>query len=101
MRKTRPRNCYNKNETCQLSISTRVEEDDQWAYIAVADQGSGLTPEVRDHIFEPFYTTKSQGTGVGLSISYGLIEQHGGDILVESTRGKGTCFTVKLPVHPT
>ncbi|MBN1579890.1 MAG: response regulator [Anaerolineae bacterium] len=85
----------------ELNIATRIGEKGQWAYIAVRDQGMGLTPQVREHIFEPFYTTKSQGTGVGLSISYGLIEQHGGDILVESTRGVGSCFTIKLPVRPT
>jgi signal transduction histidine kinase len=84
----------------ELDLTTRIEKERQWAYIAVRDQGMGLAPEVREHIFEPFYTTKSQGTGVGLSISYGLIEQHGGDILVESTEGKGSCFTVKLPVRP-
>ena len=85
----------------ELNIATQIGEKGQWAYIAVRDQGIGLTPQVREHIFEPFYTTKSQGTGVGLSISYGLIEQHGGDILVESTRGVGSCFTIKLPVRPT
>lgn len=83
----------------ELSITTWMGEKRQWAFIAVRDQGIGLAPEIREHIFEPFYTTKSQGTGVGLSISYGLIEQHGGDIMVESTTGAGSCFTVKLPIR--
>jgi two-component system NtrC family sensor kinase len=85
----------------KLQIATRVERKGRLACIALRDDGVGLAPEVREHIFEPFYTTKSQGTGVGLSISYGLIEQHGGDIQVESTEGQGSCFTVELPVHPT
>ncbi len=83
----------------ELSIATRYDRQDGWAYIALRDQGVGLSAEVMAHIFEPFYTTKSKGTGVGLSISYGLIEQHGGDIEVESIEGKGSCFTVKLPIY--
>jgi two-component system, NtrC family, sensor kinase len=62
--------------------------------------GSGIADEHRAHIFEPFFTTKEvgKGTGLGLSISYNIVKKHGGDIAVESEVGKGTTFTVTLPL---
>lgn len=67
--------------------------------IAVADAGTGMTPEVRAHLFEPFYTTKARGkgTGLGLSITYGIVMEHGGRIEVESEPGSGSVFRVYLP----
>jgi PAS domain S-box-containing protein len=64
-----------------------------------ADTGSGMNEEVRERVFEPFYTTKGvQGTGLGLAVSYGIIERHQGLISVESKSGKGTTFYIDLPV---
>ncbi|MEA3476991.1 MAG: sensor histidine kinase [Bacteroidota bacterium] len=67
--------------------------------IIIKDNGPGMSPEVKEHIFEPFYTTKEvgQGTGLGLSISYGIIEKHNGNIDVISEPGKGTEFIISLP----
>ena len=67
--------------------------------IIIKDNGKGMTPEVKAHIFEPFYTTKDvgHGTGLGLSISYGIIEKHQGNIDVISEPGKGTEFIISLP----
>ena len=67
--------------------------------IFIKDNGKGMTPEEKKHIFEPFYTTKDvgKGTGLGLSISFGIIEQHKGDIDVISEPGKGTEFIISLP----
>lgn len=67
--------------------------------IIIKDNGKGMSPEVKEHIFEPFYTTKEvgQGTGLGLSISYGIIEKHNGNIDVISEPGKGTEFIISLP----
>lgn len=67
--------------------------------IIIKDNGPGMPPEVKEHIFEPFYTTKKvgQGTGLGLSISYGIIEKHNGNIDVISEPGKGTEFIISLP----
>jgi two-component system NtrC family sensor kinase len=84
----------------ELLIRTLLSQDGKWAAIAFQDQGWGLSQQAMAHLFEPFYTTKSTGTGLGLSVSYGIIEQHGGTIQVESTEGKGSCFTVKLPTGP-
>src|SRR5204863_2485218 len=64
-----------------------------------ADTGTGMKEEVRERVFEPFYTTKGvHGTGLGLAVSYGIIERHEGIISVESTIGKGTTFRIDLPV---
>lgn len=68
--------------------------------ITVRDSGSGMTEEERRLIFEPFFTTKSGGTGLGLATVYRIIEAHGGRILVESSKGEGTSFTILLPELP-
>jgi signal transduction histidine kinase len=67
--------------------------------IIIKDNGIGMTSEVKEHIFDPFYTTKEvgKGTGLGLSISYGIIEKHNGNIDVISEPGKGTEFIISLP----
>lgn len=68
--------------------------------ITVCDTGSGIPEPVKERIFEPFFTTKAigEGTGLGLSIVHGIIENHNGKIEVESTEGKGSCFTLFLPI---
>jgi signal transduction histidine kinase len=67
------------------------------------DHGHGIAQENIKKIFEPFFTTKEigKGTGLGLSVSFGIIKEHGGEITVSSTVGKGTTFTVVLPVQKT
>ena len=68
----------------------------------VSDNGEGIPPENLAKIFDPFFTTKPEGKGVGLglAVSYGIVEAHGGDIEVKSTVGEGTTFTVSLPLEP-
>ena len=68
--------------------------------IVFADTGSGIASQDLDRIFEPFYTTKERGkgTGLGLFVSYGIIEKHGGTIDVASELGVGTFFTIRLPL---
>ncbi len=70
------------------------------AIVTIADNGCGMPPHVKARIFEPFFTTKppGKGTGLGLSIAYGIVEKHGGTISVESEPGRGTVFTIALPV---
>ena len=72
--------------------------DGQSVVVSIADTGPGIPEAVRERIFDPFYTTKEHGTGLGLSISYGIVEQHGGSVGVESAVGKGSTFTIQLPV---
>jgi two-component system NtrC family sensor kinase len=62
------------------------------------DTGPGINPDEAQKIFEPFYTTKRSGTGLGLAVSYGIIQRHAGEITVESTPGQGATFVVSLPV---
>jgi two-component system NtrC family sensor kinase len=82
----------------KLAIESKVSADGQWILISFADTGPGIPESEREKIFDPFYTTKEHGTGLGLSISYGIVEQHGGTISVDSTVGKGSTFTIQLPV---
>ena len=81
-----------------ISITTSYEK--KYIMVSIKDTGKGMPPEVVNHIFEPFYTTKDvgKGTGLGLSISYGIIQEHDGEIKVKSNVGKGTEFIITLPV---
>jgi signal transduction histidine kinase len=74
--------------------------DGEFIKIEMADTGIGIPQKDLERIFEPFYTTKKvgEGTGLGLSVSYGIINKHHGSISVESEVGKGTIFTIELPI---
>jgi signal transduction histidine kinase/ligand-binding sensor domain-containing protein len=80
-------------------IRIKTERDGADVVIRIRDNGVGMSDEVRKRIFDPFYTTKEvgKGTGLGLSISFSIIEKHQGSISVESERGKGSEFTIRLP----
>jgi len=67
--------------------------------VSMADTGAGIPPEVQERIFDPFFSTKPSGTGLGLSVSLGIVEEHGGRITVESQVGQGSTFTVWLPTE--
>ena len=93
----------NAAEACQspggrITIATRHEQDK--VIISIADTGVGIAPENLQSIFQPFFTTKDviKGTGLGLSVCHGIIANHGGSIGVESQQGRGSTFTVELPV---
>ncbi len=82
----------------RLATSTRKKDGTNVVAIEVADTGVGIPEDVREHIFEPFYSTKGlSNSGLGLSVSYGIIKLFGGDITLDSTVGKGTTFTILLP----
>jgi two-component system NtrC family sensor kinase len=84
----------------QGEITVRTWHENGFISVSVKDTGCGMTPEVMNRIFEPFYTTKEvgKGTGLGLSITYDIIKGHNGEICVESEPGRGTVFTVSLPI---
>jgi two-component system sensor kinase FixL len=75
----------------ELLVSAKSAPDNM-RQVSVADTGSGLAPEVADQLFKPFQTTKTQGMGVGLSISRTIVEAHGGRIWAEPNPGGGTIF---------
>jgi two-component system cell cycle sensor histidine kinase/response regulator CckA len=98
----------------ELTISTEVEDiastaasseepRQQFVIITIADTGTGIPEDIQSRIFEPFFTTKTteKGTGLGLSSAYGIVQQHHGKISVWSEPGKGTKFTIRLPVRKT
>jgi two-component system NtrC family sensor kinase len=82
-----------------LTIGTEIVADGRQCRIAISDSGTGLTAEAQEKLFTPFFTTKARGTGLGLAVSYGIVKDHGGEILVVSQPGQGSEFTVLLPVR--
>jgi signal transduction histidine kinase len=88
------------NDSGKLTITT--SESNGFIHTSFEDTGTGITPENMEKLFTPFFTTKSEvkGVGLGLSVSYGIVERHGGKIKVQSEAGKGSTFTVLLPVAP-
>ena len=82
-----------------VEVSTEKESD--FLKIVVKDNGTGMKEEVRKKIFDPFFTTKQvgEGTGLGLSIVLGIVQEHGGDIRIDSEWNKGTSFTILLPLN--
>ncbi len=82
----------------RLAVSSRRGRREGWVEVRIADSGPGIPAEHLSHIFDPFFTTKAAGTGLGLAVSYGIVQEHGGTIEVESAIGRGTTFVVALPV---
>ncbi len=79
----------------RITVQTRADEDA--VELKVEDTGPGIPAENRMRIFEPLFSTKSFGTGLGLATVKQIVGQHGGTIEVDSTVGQGTCFTIRLP----
>ncbi len=88
-------------EDGKIEVESQCLQDKDQVEIRVRDNGQGIDAEIQDKIFEPFFTTKGlrEGTGLGLSLSYGIVRDHGGEIYVESTPEQGTVFTIILPLH--
>jgi signal transduction histidine kinase len=80
-----------------LRLTTRPHGPGNGCEVEIRDTGKGIPPEHLEKIFTPFFTTRDSGTGLGLSVSYGIVRDHGGDIQVSSTPGAGTCFKIILP----
>jgi signal transduction histidine kinase len=90
------------------SVTLSLHQEKRWAVVTVQDNGIGMTTEEQQHIFERLYRADSartrsneQGFGLGLAIAETVVQEHGGSITVESTLGKGSCFTIRLPIATT
>jgi PAS domain S-box-containing protein len=85
----------------RINVSTAFVSEQNEVRVMVQDTGTGIPPEIIDKIFDPFFTTKpvGQGTGLGLSVSYGIVKEHKGEILVKTKLGMGSTFTVVLPAN--
>ena len=83
----------------QLTMKGQNSKDGQWIHLSIEDSGMGISPEDIDKLFDPFFSTKEGGIGLGLSITHRIIDQHHGKIEVENAPEKGTIFTVWLPIH--
>ncbi|MEJ2739067.1 MAG: ATP-binding protein, partial [Dehalococcoidia bacterium] len=79
----------------EIAVSTKIDEE--CAVLTLSDTGEGIPEEVKEKIFESLYTTKMNGTGLGLTVTKSIIEEHGGTIEVESVENQGTTFTIRLP----
>ncbi len=82
------------------TITLRTQRDGDWVIIEIEDNGCGIAAEDISRLFDPFYTTKEVGfgTGLGLSVSYSIIQKHSGQITVQSKLGSGSCFSIRLPI---
>jgi signal transduction histidine kinase len=81
----------------RLTVSAR--EKNGFQEIDITDTGGGIADEVKGKIFEPLFTTRAKGIGLGLAVSKSIIDRHGGQIEVKSVAGKGTTFTIRLPLE--
>lgn len=90
--------CESMQRGGQLVIDGKLEAANRQVVVRFEDTGEGIPPELIDHIFDPFVTTKSNGSGLGLFVSYGIIQAHNGSIRVESKVGRGTTFYLSFPV---
>ncbi|PLS03069.1 PAS domain-containing sensor histidine kinase [Neobacillus cucumis] len=81
----------------KITVTTKKQDNGQ-IQISIQDEGSGIPKEMIKKLGEPFYTTKDQGTGLGLMVSYRIINEHQGKIRIDSEEGKGTTFYIELPL---
>jgi len=79
------------------TLRIRTDLDDTYVMISFIDTGSGMSAENLSHVFEPYFTTKPSGTGLGLLIVRRIVREHGGELSIESSQGKGLTLTIRLP----
>jgi signal transduction histidine kinase len=82
-----------------IIVQSKMRPDANQVRVVISDTGCGIAPENLSKIFEPFFSTKEKGTGLGLAVSYGIVKNHGGHIRVDSQPGEGTRFTIDFPVR--
>jgi two-component system NtrC family sensor kinase len=85
-------------ENGQITVQSRVNEEQKKIFVEISDNGCGIAPVDIQKIFDPFFSKKVNGTGLGLAVSYGIIKSHEGDIRAYSELGKGTRFVIEVPI---
>jgi signal transduction histidine kinase len=91
-------NSFQSNDERAKEIWVDLERGEQNVILRIEDSGTGLDEEVKGHLFEPFISTKRHGTGLGLAVSYEIIERHQGRLaVIPSRHGEGACFEITLP----
>jgi signal transduction histidine kinase len=80
------------------TLNVNAFSEDGAIAVRVSDTGTGIREDFKDKLFKPLFTSKAKGTGLGLAVVKRIVEAHGGEIIVESEVGKGSTFTVKLPI---
>ncbi|WP_377805104.1 two-component system sensor histidine kinase AtoS [Azospirillum sp. A29] len=86
------------SETGGIAIATAMAADGREAVITVSDDGEGIAPENLDKVFDPFFSTKPQGTGLGLAMAHRIVDAHHGTIAIASVPGAGTTVTLRIPI---
>ena len=87
-----------KDESGKITVTAQKHRQRSWE-ISITDNGAGIAEQAKEKLFEPFYTTKTKGVGLGLAICREIVDMHCGKIEVQSSEGKETTFTVTLPVR--
>ena len=95
------RDAIGKRADGKITVSTRLGEGGDRAFLVVEDNGPGVPPEMKDKVFAPYFTTKHAkgGTGLGLAIVHRIVSDHGGRITVGDAKGGGARFTIELPLR--
>jgi len=91
------RKSVGKSVEWEALLTVKTEITDNSIFIMFQDTGCGISPDVIDNVFDPFFSTKEKGTGLGMSISYGIIENHNGTMEIDSKQGEGATFIITLP----
>ena len=86
-------------ENGSVTVKSAVNSKQKTVQVEITDNGCGIAADDIEKIFEPFYSTKAKGTGLGLAVSYGIVQNHQGDIRVYSVPGEITRFTIELPIR--
>jgi len=87
------------SENGSVTVKSALDSEQKTVRVEITDNGCGIAADDIKKIFEPFYSTKAKGTGLGLAVSHGIVQNHQGDIRVLSTPGQGTRFTLEFPIR--